>query len=219
MATKAELTFRELILTTGLLQPVEVGGKSGNVYALCRGVPGGDQAWLALVKSLLQTSEASDIDLHVCRQYVLKGKELVFGWHVAINSGSAKQLALDLEVLRTVFGSVKPSLLQREMPRKAVRVPSRREPEPAPGPAPEPPRQAVENDLDAPEVLGPVDYNRQGPGPHIRVAEQGYTEDGKYREVTIMPLPGVSSRDMNAPTRPGGAGVYKKEDKPVYMGS
>ena len=110
MAAKAELELRELLLMTGCVQPVKVDSKGNRVFALCREVHGQAKAWLANVEKLLHIAEDNDIPLHLCRQYVLKNGQMVFGWHVAIDAKSAEDLKRCLGIIRLAMDTLGPDL-------------------------------------------------------------------------------------------------------------
>ncbi len=111
MAEKAEVELRELLLMTGCVQPVNVGSVKGSrVFALCREVKGQAKAWLANVEKLLRIAEDNNIPLHLCRRYVLKDRNMVFGWHLDIEAKSAPELMRCLKAIRSHIDDLGPDL-------------------------------------------------------------------------------------------------------------
>ena len=111
MASKAELDLRECLLSTGMVQPVQITGTKKKLSALCREVPGQARAWLAVVATTLQAADSAGIELHICRQYVWKGGQMVFGWHVGLDCPSAKELGKQVLWLHEALRGVQPDLV------------------------------------------------------------------------------------------------------------
>jgi hypothetical protein len=224
MAVKAELDLREILLTTGLVQPIKVEGRGGRLSALCREVPGQAQAWLKVVETLLRESAGTDMSFHMCRQYVWKDGRMVFGWHVGVEAKSASDSALHITWLRELLRNIEPELTQ-EAPPAAVASPTTAPPPEEDDPdleAPELPptadmlaRQAEfrKHTSATPRAAAPVPSGisvsepDQVAKPVIRVVQKGSAKDQKNRTVPVIveeyPLPHVFGEDMNAPNEKG----------------
>lgn len=226
MAAKAELDLREILLTTGLVQPIKVEGRGGRLSALCREVPGQAQAWLKVVERILREASGSEMVFHLCRQYVWKDGRMVFGWHVGVES-TAATLSGHLTWLRELLRDVEPELTPEEAPASAA-APQAAAQAPA---APE----DDEEDLDVPEgppsaelaarraefrkhtnatprMPDPVPKGAVVPPeakvkPTLKVVERSQAKDQKNRMVPVtveeFPLPGVYVDDMNKPNEKG----------------
>jgi hypothetical protein len=103
MATKVEIEIRELLLMTGCLQPLKIEQKGGHLSVLCREIKGMASLWLKKVDLLLKLGEEGDVPFHLCRKYVLKNGQMVFGWHVGIDAKSVADLHRCLAVLRAAM--------------------------------------------------------------------------------------------------------------------
>ena len=104
--TEAELMFKSALINTGLVQPIgsETGPKK--LAVLCRLVPGQDKVWLLAVKALLQ----SDINLLICRRYLLKDDSLVFCWYIRIDGIMPRSSKALIETLESILSKFRPSL-------------------------------------------------------------------------------------------------------------
>lgn len=189
MSTKAELELKSALISTGLVLPVESEGKGGHVSILCRQVPGQDKAWLQIVKELLEEEST----LHLCRRYLVKYKQLVFGWHIEFTVKNSKAAEVMVESLNKVLSKAKPTLerVQEEPVERAVLTQ-----------LPETVRRGRRVADPDPEPLHVGPQQVRG----VRVVEQGRDAKGKPWTVQEMPLPHVS-RDLNAPTSPKSKGA------------
>src|SRR5690242_20541742 len=107
MAAKSELTLREIILTTGLLQPIKVESRSsGHVGAVCRVMKGQEKTWLKAVEHLLRVGEEHDIPFHLGTRFVLKDGAMVKGWDVGIEAKSGTDLSRCLDVFQAAAQSI-----------------------------------------------------------------------------------------------------------------
>lgn len=213
MAAKSELEMREILLTTGQVQPIKVESKGGHVSAVCRQLPGQEKAWLKSVDAMLHLGIEHNIPFHICRQYFLKDGKMVYGWHVSIEAKSAKDLDAHLGLFRDLASSF-------EMDLTPVGPPPPTSPPAEPDSDPDPvlakdaasrqaayqartsaaPRPAAPVDRALPEA--PADYN-----PNPRVVYRGSAKDSKNRIVPVIieefSLPHVFTNDMNKPNEKG----------------
>jgi hypothetical protein len=218
MATKAELELREVLLTTGLVQPLSTTGAKNRVSALCRQVPGQEKPWLEVVANILKDSvDDPEIHLHVCRQYIWKDERMVFGWHLSLDGKGTKDIERQLLWLREAVKGVEPVFGAPPAPRAA--------PEPRDVPPAVIPAELLEDinkdqevrlarvqshttasprapDKSVPDPVAPGAFS-----PSIRVVKTGTARDSKNRTIqtveTEFPLPHVYVRDMNAPNEKG----------------
>jgi hypothetical protein len=224
MAMKAELELREILLTTGLVQPLSTTGAKNRVSAICRQVPGQERPWLEVVTNLLKDSvDDPEIRLHVCRQYIWKDERMVFGWHVSFDGKGVKDLDRQLDWLRGAVKGVEPVFGGPPAPRIV--------PEPKDVPPPIAPTIVPLNLLEAEDVNRDEEVRRArvashttasprapdrhipdpvSPGefkPSIRIVKTGVARDSKNRTIqtveTEFPLPHVYVQDMNAPNEKG----------------
>lgn len=84
MAKPIEL-LRDALTSTGVVLPLKVTSKGNSHSILCRPIRGQDMAWVDTVEKILVAFEdKEDIQLHLGRQYVLKGGKMAAGWYVGI---------------------------------------------------------------------------------------------------------------------------------------
>lgn len=116
-----ELQLKSALINTGLVQPVDstVTKRRGgaDLEILCRQALDGAPPWLRLVDQILALQEAAPMSIHVCRRYLRKNGQLVFGWHLGL-SGSMSELAATAEAVCGVLAAARPTLTQ-QAPRKA----------------------------------------------------------------------------------------------------
>lgn len=205
-----ELKFNlcSALLGTGLVNPIDSGVEKSarrlTLWALCRQIPGGEKAWIAVIDQLLALElDQAGLDLHVCRRYVRRDSRMAFGWYLAL-SGPAKELEAPLQGVVQVLQEAKPRLdgpVARAVlaPQEPVLAP------PAPPGAPDPgtlqPRPPG-----APARVGapPPGYN---PNPRVTLRTVD-PETGRAHVEMEMPLPFVYG-EMNKPTAGGrGARAY-----------
>lgn len=79
------------IEATGLAQPVSANHAENRVTILCRVPDGKEKQWIKVVESILLNAieEAEQVhawQAHICRNYFIKDKRLVWGWNVSIQS-------------------------------------------------------------------------------------------------------------------------------------
>lgn len=230
MAAKAELDLREILLTTGLVQPVKVEGRAGRLTALCREVPGQTQAWLKVVETVLRESAGTEMSFHLCRQYVWKDGRMVFGWHVGLEAKNGSDLNLHLTWLREQLRNVEPELTAEPPPAAPAAAPvvpqasqapqgdeelldDEEEPQGPPSAELVARRAEFRKHTNAtPRMPDPVPAGVQVPPeakvkPTLRVIERGTAKDQKNRIVPVtveeFPLPGVYTSDMNKPNEKG----------------
>jgi hypothetical protein len=193
------------LLGTGLVNPIDSGVEKSarklTFWALCRQVPGGEKAWVAVVDKLLELDlEAQGFDLHVCRRYVRRSGRMAFGWYLSV-AGPAKTIG---EPLMGVIQLLVASKLRLEVPRPLWEQPAQ-----APILAPEPPPGAPDPGSLQPRPPGPparVGAAPPGYNPNPRVTLRTIDPDtGKSHVEMEMPLPFVYG-EMNKPT-PGGRGA------------
>jgi hypothetical protein len=203
MSSKPLMRFQSALISTGMVQPVSENTKGGFLEVLCRQVPGQEKAWLLVVDKLLHLNEeisGVEVDLHICRRYVRKNGQMVFGWNVSINCKSLKKLAASVDRFITeVLSEERPSLHEtvRMPPPVAEALPEPHRGPLAPGQHP-PPRAAPPRAPGAPgTVLGtpPSDVR-------LKVVQSSRDEHGKVTIIEEMPLPHVNV-DMNIPNSRG----------------
>ena len=100
---KAERILWEAVLKTEVLRPVDSGGAGGSAFVLCRQTPGQEPAWLKGLLKLHLAAKEAGLSLHTCRNYVLKGEELAFGWRIEIIAKGSKELLTAVEALLPAF--------------------------------------------------------------------------------------------------------------------
>lgn len=127
---KASAKLRDVLKATGLVDPVDTTGGAGSVSCLCRQFPGKEARWLRIVDGLLAFSEQNKINVHVCRRYVRKNGQMVFGWFVGVTADSAKKVSEDVESLCQVVSTFGQSLPPVQAPAPA---PVRTQPASNPG--------------------------------------------------------------------------------------
>lgn len=178
---RAEMELRSALLGTGQVQPVESRHGTGFVEVLSRQVPGQEQAWLRTAEAMLLAFKDQPGEFHLCRRYVLRGDQMVYGWHLGLHV-PASRLTQILSRLRPV--------LEAATPRLGDPV--------AAAPAP----------VTAPAGAGgqPRTVPRGTGGPPIRVVRDEITDAGEHIVEEEMALPHVT-RDLAAPARPGAAGA------------
>lgn len=230
-ATEAELDLREILLVTGLVQPVKVTQKYLTLSALCREVPGQYQAWLKVVETILRESAGTGIEFHLCRQFIWKDGQMVYGWHVSVEAPDEVQLSLHITWLRELLKDVQPDLTPAAVPEPAA-APQAAAPAPA---APHASQEDEELLEDEDEPQGPpsaelaarrADFRKHTNAtprmadivpaglplppqvkPQLRVVEKGMAKDQKNRMVPVIveefPLPHVFTDDMNKPNEKG----------------
>lgn len=114
-ATRTETLLMGALLGTGMVQPVESSSKGGTVSFLCRQVPGQEKSWIAVVDQLLMAMEPFEQNLpgssvHLCRKYLRKEGQMVYGWFFSISVPKAKDLNLVLPSVLQVLQTAKPTL-------------------------------------------------------------------------------------------------------------
>lgn len=85
------------LMSTALVQPVDVKAKGGRVEFLLRLVPGQEKPWLGIMDKLLAIPLPGE--MHLCRRYMRKDGVMVFGYCLILDMGSAK-------LLKSVMGKV-----------------------------------------------------------------------------------------------------------------
>ena len=191
MSTKTEIELHSALLSTGLVQPVEAESKGGSVSILCRQVPGQEREWLEALARMLAVAEENKIKVHLCRRYILRDGQMVFGWHIQVEASSAKALKTAVEPIAAVLKSARPRLTPQEpiavpppLSSRAVRA---RIPAPgttAHGRSPNSPAQVQE----APDNFHPT----------LRTVRDDVDDDGKRHIEQEFPIPHVY-KELNAP--------------------
>lgn len=203
---KAPQALREALYETGLVQPIELSGRGGNVSCLCRQIPGHEKSWIRVVDSILEVAEENKIDVHVCRRYIRKNDRMVFGWFLGVEAKSAKALVEAIDLLVPVLKRAQEFILDEPDP--VVRKPAR----PYADKTPESIKRALALDgINIGTVAPQRDPTSSGPDPvapknvvpALRVVNSAIDNNGKRTIIEEMPLPHVyGSMDMNKP-RPG----------------
>ena len=109
MSKADEESLSEILYGTSVLLPMKTSSKGGKVECLCRIAQGREKDWPAIAERLLKVSSEADIDIHVCRRYLLKDSSMVYGAHVSVEASSARKLKISLGVLGQSFSSNKPA--------------------------------------------------------------------------------------------------------------
>lgn len=179
MSLKLKSMLESALVATGLVQPVDGNTKGGHVEVLCRQVPGQEAGWIAVVDELL----ALPAKLHLCRRYLHKNGEMVFGWHVQVDASSGKELTNHIQEMIEVLNRSRPALNP---------VGNR------PSPQVRQSRPNVTQEPDPPQAPASTTKFRRG-----------RDENGQpIMEVSEMQLPHVN-RDLNVPNAKGrGAKAY-----------
>jgi hypothetical protein len=212
MSAKSSLALQSALMATGLVQPVSEKMRGGYLEVLCRQVPGQEKTWLKVVSDLLEYSSGStNFEFHICRRYVLRNGQMVFGWHISLDCKSAKVLAKSVEqVVIDVLERARPTLESREPTLES------REERPAPQPVPQAPQGAYRAPLapgQHPVARIPPPRPPNAPGavigtkpsgfvPQIRVVQNSRDQNGKVTIVEEMQLPHVYA-EMNVPNSKG----------------
>lgn len=76
---------------TGMCEPVKVSYGEGRVAVLCRVKQEKEKQWVDMLKKVLVASEEEAKEVHAwqchfCKNYFLKGDNMVWGWNVSIQS-------------------------------------------------------------------------------------------------------------------------------------
>lgn len=184
MSLKSKLSLESALVSTGMVQPVDGKVKGGHLEVLCRQVPGQESGWVGVVDQLLGLS-VEGVELHLCRRYLHKDGQMVFGWHVQVDCASGRALAAAVDVLVATLNQARPALSPVGSRSGAVLGP------------------AVSSSNLATVVPPPADPT---PGRQVRPAARfrpGYSENGTaIMEVAEMQLPHVD-RDINVPNAKG----------------
>lgn len=195
--SKLEYDLKSAILSTGLLQPVSATSTSKSISVMCRAVPGQDKVWMKTMEGLLESAVG---DFHICKRFVFKEGKMVFGWHLGIDSKSAKNLKTAINWLCEYLGTVKPTL----------------NPEPVPqsNPYNEPPAPALT--VSQPVVLpkGMPPPRPPGEPAAVQPAPPSFVFKATQisQEEEIIPLPHVYS-EMNVPNEKGRGATYLRKDR------
>jgi hypothetical protein len=210
-ASKTEVILMGALLGTGLVQPVSHFSKGGAVTFLCRQVPGQEKPWIAVVDQLLTAVEplqaaGTGADIHLCRKYLRREGQLVFGWFLSIVVPKAKELDTVLAAVLPVLQAARP-VLTPVTPPVAPQAPQ----------APTAPAQAASYDEPVEQVRQPEHV------PRLRKVVVEDEIDGGTREEIVIPLP-HASKGRNMPSKPvwdenegrfrgGGKGAKRAKDK------
>lgn len=225
MSTKHEMRLRQMLMDTGLLQPLSSQTKKGTISVMCRSMKGTEPEWLAMVSEALTLAAEHKIDLHIGRKYVMKNGSLAFGWYIGVTAQNAKALDTAILQLAKVFTEgddepeVKASLAKK--PKK--------------GPPPQQYKSPYKTDKQVRKEVGidpsdeeagyigvtrekPMNWGADGPGPHLdRVATgKAMGRDGKpmKTEVIEMPLPHMRG-PLNVPKDRSSRGAYTAGTMPL----
>lgn len=185
MSTKAELSLKSALLSTGLVQPVESTGKGGQVSVLCRQVPGQDKPWLQVARELLITAGEASCELHLCRRYLVKDGQMVFGWHISFSTKGTKAAEELVAKLEPVLAKARPSLASADVEERPAQTPAR-------------------HTTEAPPV-------ESGHRDGVRLVSQTRDAKGRLKIVQEIPLPHVH-RDLNVPQPGKRKGAYGSSD-------
>lgn len=177
MKKNMTMELQVALMGTGLVQPVDLKSKGGHLEVLCRLVPGQEKPWLQVMSQLLEAVET----LHVCRRYVLKGGQMVFGYHIGFEFPSVKALSAAVTACVDVLSKAKPMLTVVED--RSI-APTGRAP------------SSVVERVTAPQKI------------ELKVTKHEFDEQGNEIIEEVMPLPHVRG-EMNKPARKGGRGASR----------
>ena len=179
MKNNVAMELQYALMSTALVQPVDVKARGGRVEVLCRLVPGQEKPWLSVMDKILAIPLPGET--HLCRRYMRKDGRMVFGYCLILDMGPARLLKSAVEKVIEVLKEAKPVLApvdERPAPvadRTSSPVVVRQEPQ-----------QKVE----------------------IRVVKREVDEEGNEIIEEVMPLPHVRG-EMNRPSRKGGRGATR----------
>jgi hypothetical protein len=157
MSQKTEVNLQMALSSTGILQPLSTKSKGGSVEAMCRLTQGSEKSWVPLAEKLMRKCHALGVaDTHICRRYVLKDGVMVFGIHVGINVGTAKELDTVVSQLKDSLAGTAPEQVTPVVASAKTKVQP-----PIPGPAP---IKTVSSGRDANGVLTVI---QEMPLPHV----------------------------------------------------
>jgi hypothetical protein len=112
--------LREALYSTGLVQPLDGGGRGGSIHLLCRQVSGQEQGWIQAIDRILALAETMGFETHLCRRYVRKDGKLAFGWFISVEAKSAKELTGAVEALVQTLRSTPVAKPRVQAPKAAV---------------------------------------------------------------------------------------------------
>jgi len=208
MSVTLSAQLQSALACTGVVQPVSVvdNCEDGYLEVLCRQVPGQEKIWLEAVDKLLLLEEQANPllgNLHICRKYLRKNAQMVFGWHLAINCVDSSSLELAVAgIIERVLTDLKPSLVTvvqpvrlepAVVPQTASRAPL------APGRHP-PPRTMPPHPPNAPGTV--VGVPPPAGSARLRVVQNFRDDNGKVTIIEEMALPHVYA-EMNRPNAKG----------------
>jgi len=208
MSSKASMRLQSALMSTGLVQPVSEKSRGGYVEVLCRQIPGQEKEWLRVVEALLTYASGSAglFEFHICRRYVLKNGQMVFGWHISMDCKNTKTLDSQLDMmLAEVLDDARASLGGPVTEDRPVTVAAPQAPQTpsgvplAPGRHP-PPRAALPRQPNPP---GTIVGTPPPPGSaSLKVVQNFRDENGRVTIVEEMALPHVHE-EMNRPNSKG----------------
>jgi len=213
MLVTLSVQLQSALACTGVVQPVSMKDKSEDGYleVLCRQVPGQEKVWLEAVDKLLLLEEQANPllgSLHVCRRYLRKNAQMVFGWHLAITCVDRSALQLVVEgIIEKVLTDLRPSLgtvaqpVRLEpavVPQAVSRAPL------APGRHP-PPRTMPPHPPNAPGTV--VGVPPPSGSARLKVVQNFRDDNGKVTIIEEMALPHVYA-EMNRPNAKGKGATF-----------
>lgn len=77
-----EVTFREALESTGIVQVVRLTVNDKQAHALCRVAAGTKRLWCDMLEYILTRKTCWED--HICQQYFIRGGKLVYGWNVIV---------------------------------------------------------------------------------------------------------------------------------------
>jgi hypothetical protein len=200
MSSKITMQLQSALIATGLVQPVSEKARGGYVEILCRQVPGQERPWLQVVDKLLMLAQETGQEFHICRRYVLKNGQMVFGWHLAFECKNVKTLQSVVDsVVKNVLEQSRPSLHEPEPARQEPAVVSQ-----AASRAPLAPGRHPANRAAVPRAPGEPGTVVGTPPATVglTVVQNFRDEHGKVTIVEEMALPHVYE-EMNRPNSKG----------------
>lgn len=200
MSSKVSMQLQSALIATGLVQPVSEKHKGGDIEVLCRQIPGQEKSWLSVVDKLLALGDDLEQDFHICRRYVRREGQMVFGWHIAFSCKNVKTLQSIVNAAVKVLDQARPSLVpavEQAYREEAPAAPTASRAALSPGRHP-PPRAASPRPPGEPgTVVGTPPATMT-----LRVVQNSRDEKGKQTIVEEMPLPHVYA-EMNRPNEKG----------------
>lgn len=183
--TRTISQFNASLTASDILEVISVKGKGRKVEALCRIKPGREKDLPEYAKTILTAINKA----HICRRYVLRDGNIVFGIHVSLEAKNADEL---LNIVNAMPAGVSSS----------TRTPLKLDPT-ARLLTPEEVKAQTKARPKAPNIAGPTPSPPPNFSPSIKTVSRETDSAGRPIIIREMPLPHVY-RDLNVPNAKGG---------------